>query len=113
MRVDKKPHKHGMHVTLNDAFRRKYTIREVNAMVEGVVKQEEKSYRFLRFKFHYVKVITEDKDIIKGGGLYLAGKHILTIALCNNLWIDENGLPYNFKPYEGTFYLRRLAISLF
>lgn len=63
------------------------------------------------FAFQYVEAITEE-DTIKGGGLYLNSKCVLTIAYCNNPWIDDEGNPYNFKKDGDILFLRKWAISL-
>lgn len=79
-------------------------------MPDKVIKGKVKTYSLKPFSFQYVEAITDD-DIIKGGGFYFLGKCLLTIARCNNLWIDEKGQPYNFKIDDGILFLRRLAIS--
>lgn len=61
--------------------------------------------------FQYVEAIT-DEDTIKGGGLYWNGKCIVTIAYCNNPWIDNKGKPYNYKRDGDILFLRKWAISV-
>lgn len=81
-------------------------------MENGIIKRKDKVYSLKPFVFQYIDAITEDDEIIRGGGIYFLDKHILTIAHCNNLWIDEEGKPYNFRVSDNILFLRKFAISV-
>lgn len=79
-------------------------------MSDKIIKKKVKTYTLKPFTFQYVEAITDD-DIIKGGGLYFLKTCFLTIARCNNVWIDQDGKPYNFKKDGDVWFIRKFAIS--
>lgn len=79
-------------------------------MSDKVIKRKGRIYSLKPFAFQYVEV-DAGKNIIKGGGFYFLGKCFITVARCNNLWVDEKGKPYQFKKDGDILFLRKLAIS--
>lgn len=76
-----------------------------------VKKQNEKNLIINGFGFRFVKGITDENDIIKGGSFYAFGKQLLTIAICNTDWVDEQGLPYKFKLDGKILFIKKMAIG--
>lgn len=79
--------------------------------MSGIVKEKVKLFYFYGFGFRYVKGITDENDIIKGGNLYAFGKQLLTVAVSNTEWVDEQGMPYKFKLDGRILFVKKLAIG--
>lgn len=77
------------------------TVKELNS----------KNFLIRGFGFKYVKGITNENEIIKGGSFYSFGKQVLTVAFADTEWVDDNGKPYKFKIEQGILYVRKLALG--
>lgn len=78
----------------------------------GTVKElNSKKFLIIGFGFKYVKGITDENEIIKGGSFYAFGKQFLTIAFADTEWVDDNGKPYKFKTDQGMLYIKKIALG--
>lgn len=79
--------------------------------MDSVAELKRVDKRFLGNGIVYVKGITNESEIIKGISFFLVNKQLLTFALADTLWVDENGKPYNLKLDGSILFIRRLAIG--
>lgn len=79
--------------------------------LETVKELKRKNLLYKGFGFKYVKGKTNENDLIKGGSFYAFGKQLLTIAISNTEWVDEQGLPYKFKLDRKVLFVRKWAIG--
>lgn len=74
-------------------------------------KMKEKRFLCKGFGFHYLDVLTNQNETIKGGSLYLFGKQCLTIAISNTLWCKENGEPYKLGIENSVVFIGKFSIG--
>ena len=60
-------------------------------ILTDITEQYRKIFYYHGFGFRYVRAITDENDVIKGGSLYVFRKQILTIAISNTEWVGEDG----------------------
>lgn len=90
----------------------KCEIRGGGSNLETIQEIKRKNFLFKGFGFRYVKARTNENDLISGGSLYVCGKQVITVAISNTKWVDEQGIPYNFKFDEKVLYIGKLAIGV-
>lgn len=73
---------------------------------------EEKVYGDInKIGFKYAKTLTEENDLLKGGGIFVSKKQIINICLADSLWVNDNDKPFYLAVHEGVFYVGKLAIG--
>ena len=80
--------------------------------MDSVTKINKRDYRLLGFGFVYVKGITKENEFIKGGSLFAFNKQILTLAIADTLWIDNEGKPYRLRLEGPVIFMWRIAIGI-
>ncbi|MED4077574.1 hypothetical protein P4645_15270 [Lysinibacillus fusiformis] len=78
---------------------------------EKLKQMKEKAYFYKGFGFNYLSALTNEDETIKGGSLFLFGKQMLTLAISDGYWTDDNGNPYKFK-FEGkSLFVGKVALG--
>lgn len=70
-----------------------------------------KQFLLKGFGFKFAKGETNENEIIKGGSFHAFGKQILTIALADTEWVDDEGKPFKFKIDRRILYIKKLALG--
>lgn len=72
----------------------------------------EKSFIRKGFGFSIATAVTSEGDVIKGGGVFMFDKQMLTVAISNTVWTDDDGNPYRLKLCNKVLFMHKLAIGI-
>lgn len=62
--------------------------------------------------FKFVKAITEEDEIIKGGSIMLFNKQAITIGIASKPWVDTNGQPLRFNFVGNVLFSGKLSLGI-